>query len=151
MTAADVAARLGARPAGDGRWVARCPAHHDRSPSLSIAAGAGERGLLLCRAGCSTADVLRAAGLSWRDIGGAPTSPADRARLRAERVARTAAEDAARRRERGRYDLLRRADAALAALARAAMGDGAAGDAAAARYHDLLAARRAAEGCDAAA
>ena len=47
-----------------GRWspgggLCRCPAHDDRSPSLSVRVGA--RSLLLhCFAGCATADVLRA-------------------------------------------------------------------------------------------
>ena len=37
MTAATILDRLdGVRPTGDGRWIARCPAHDDRSPSLSI-------------------------------------------------------------------------------------------------------------------
>ncbi len=151
MTAADVASRLGARAAGDGRWAVRCPAHADRTPSLAIRAGDGGRVLLRCWAGCATTDVLAAAGISWADIMGGPTAPEDRARQRREREQRQAAETAQRQRERHRQSLLGRADAALAALARAAMADGPAGDAAAARYHRLLAARRAAEGCDAAA
>lgn len=64
----------GVRPAGRG-WIARCPAHDDRRPSLSIAEGAGGRVLMRCFAGCSTGAVLRAIGLTWRDIG-----PADAAR-----------------------------------------------------------------------
>ncbi|MGH9533815.1 MAG: AAA family ATPase [Terriglobales bacterium] len=51
-TAADVAERLGARRSGDG-WLARCPAHDDRSPSLAIAEGAGGRTLVYCHAGCA--------------------------------------------------------------------------------------------------
>lgn len=31
------------RQAGDGKWLARCPAHKDHSPSLSIR-DAGDRG-----------------------------------------------------------------------------------------------------------
>ena len=38
MSPEEVAERLNGRPSGDG-WSARCPAHEDRSPSLSIAAG----------------------------------------------------------------------------------------------------------------
>lgn len=41
----------GVRRAGAG-WVARCPSHDDRTPSLSLAAGAGGRLLLYCHAGC---------------------------------------------------------------------------------------------------
>ena len=35
MTAETIAKALGGRKAGGG-WVARCPAHDDRVPSLSI-------------------------------------------------------------------------------------------------------------------
>ena len=47
-----------------GRWGAsggmcRCPAHDDRTPSLSVRPGR-ERLLLHCFAGCDSADVLRA-------------------------------------------------------------------------------------------
>lgn len=40
-------------------WVARCPAHPDRSPSLSIREG--EKGILLyCHAGCRLEDIASA-------------------------------------------------------------------------------------------
>jgi hypothetical protein len=47
-----------------GRWtprggMCRCPAHEDRTPSLSVRPGR-ERLLLHCFAGCSPADILRA-------------------------------------------------------------------------------------------
>lgn len=57
----------GVRPAGDGRWYARCPAHADTSPSLSVR-DTGERVLLHCFAGCEPDDVLAAVGLMWRDL-----------------------------------------------------------------------------------
>lgn len=61
-------ARLpGARPAGAGKWVARCPAHEDKSPSLSIR-DAGDRVLLKCHAGCSAAAVVAALGLTLADL-----------------------------------------------------------------------------------
>lgn len=52
MTAAELVALLGARRTGKG-WVARCPAHGDRSSSLSTAEGQDGRILLHCHAGCS--------------------------------------------------------------------------------------------------
>ncbi len=62
-------ARLDAvRQRGAGQWVARCPAHTDRNPSLSVAEAAYGAILLKCFAGCRTADVLAAIGLSFRDI-----------------------------------------------------------------------------------
>jgi putative DNA primase/helicase len=55
-SAADVARALGGRKAGRG-YVAKCPAHQDSNPSLSL--GDGNRGLLVkCHAGCSSRDVL---------------------------------------------------------------------------------------------
>jgi hypothetical protein len=64
--AADLAAALKGRRTGQGRWVARCPAHADRTPSLSIAEGSKTPILLHCHAGCDPRDVLaelRARGL----------------------------------------------------------------------------------------
>ena len=53
---------------GAGRWVARCPAHNDHSPSLSISECDDGRVLLKCFAGCETEDVLSAVGLSFSDV-----------------------------------------------------------------------------------
>lgn len=59
---------------GAGSWLARCPAHADRSPSLSIAER-DERVLLHCFAGCSALDVLGAVGLDFADV--MPPKPVD--------------------------------------------------------------------------
>src|SRR5687767_6967878 len=50
---------------GVDRWLACCPAHDDKHPSLSIREADGERVLVKCWSGCSTEDVLRAAGLEF--------------------------------------------------------------------------------------
>lgn len=84
MTAADVAERLHARAAGAGRWIARCPAHADRTPSLAIREGRDGRVVVHCFGGCAPAAVLAAAGISWRDISGAPPT-AEQRRAAAER------------------------------------------------------------------
>jgi DNA primase len=55
------------RPSGKDRFLAKCPAHKDGSPSLSIRV-ADDRILLHCFAGCAAADVLAAVGLSLRDL-----------------------------------------------------------------------------------
>ena len=55
------------RRMGDDRWMARCPAHGDKSPSLSLAQE-GDRVLIHCFAGCDSDDVLTAVGLAWRDL-----------------------------------------------------------------------------------
>lgn len=56
------------KPKTGGGWLALCPAHADRSPSLSIDRGDDGRVLLKCMAGCDTEAVLKAAGLTWSDI-----------------------------------------------------------------------------------
>lgn len=55
------------RRSGRG-WTARCPAHEDRTASLSITSGDDGRVLLHCFAGCSAADVVAAAGLEVADL-----------------------------------------------------------------------------------
>jgi hypothetical protein len=49
-------------------WTAKCPAHDDRNPSLSISEGEGGRALVRCFAGCKTEDVCKAVGLSTADL-----------------------------------------------------------------------------------
>jgi DNA methylase len=57
--AAELARALAGRRSDHG-WVARCPAHTDRHPSLSIADGADGRLLLCCFAGCSWSEIRTA-------------------------------------------------------------------------------------------
>ena len=47
-----------------GTWMAQCPAHDDREPSLHISPGRDGRALLHCHAGCSTTNVVTALGLN---------------------------------------------------------------------------------------
>jgi hypothetical protein len=53
----------GVRLTGPGRWLARCPAHEDRSPSLSIRELDDGRVLLHDFGGCAVDDVVAALGL----------------------------------------------------------------------------------------
>jgi hypothetical protein len=57
--ARELAAVLGGRKSPRG-WVARCPAHDDREPSLSIVDGRNGRPIFHCFAGCDWRDVLDA-------------------------------------------------------------------------------------------
>src|SRR5215203_4753504 len=50
------------------KFTAKCPAHDDRSPSLSVREGADRRTLLYCHAGCETDAIVTALGLSWADL-----------------------------------------------------------------------------------
>ena len=69
MSAAKLLDRLqGVRQSGAGRWLARCPAHEDRSPSLSVRELEDGTVLVKCFAGCGAADVTAAAGLELRDL-----------------------------------------------------------------------------------
>lgn len=56
MTAETIARALGGRKVGHG-WMARCPAHDDREPSLSIRDADGKV-LVRCHAGCDQRDVI---------------------------------------------------------------------------------------------
>jgi DNA primase len=58
----------GVKPSGQGRWLACCPAHEDRSPSLSIRDMGDGRILLHCFAGCESEAVLTALGLQFSDL-----------------------------------------------------------------------------------
>ena len=57
----------GVRKCGDG-WSALCPAHEDRSPSLSISDADDGRVLVHCHAGCSVDAVCGAVGLRVADL-----------------------------------------------------------------------------------
>jgi len=64
---------LGAKRTGEGRYLARCPAHDDQTPSLSITETT-DRVLLKCFAGCSTDSILSAIGLTVSDLFTEPRS-----------------------------------------------------------------------------
>jgi hypothetical protein len=63
--------RLNARRSGDS-WMAKCPAHTDKNPSLSIKEGSDGRALLKCFAGCENDAILSALGMKWADLFPAP-------------------------------------------------------------------------------
>ena len=70
MKAETIAKALGGRKTGAG-WTARCPAHDDHEPSLSIRAGDVGKVLVRCHAGCDQKQViaaLRSRGL-WSEGG----------------------------------------------------------------------------------
>ena len=58
----------GVRETGNGQYSCRCPAHEDKSASLGIKEGDGDRILLNCFAGCDVKSILESAGLEWKDI-----------------------------------------------------------------------------------
>lgn len=56
------------RPTGERKWMACCPAHLDRTPSLSLRELDDGKALIHCFAGCDPMDVLEAIGLRPRDL-----------------------------------------------------------------------------------
>ncbi len=56
------------RQTGPGRWVACCPAHEDKHPSLAVGERDDGRTLLKCFAGCTVHEVVQAVGLSLSDL-----------------------------------------------------------------------------------
>ena len=58
----------GVRETGGGQYSCRCPAHEDKSNSLGIKQGDGDRIMMNCFAGCQTQDILSAVGLTFKDI-----------------------------------------------------------------------------------
>jgi hypothetical protein len=53
---------------GQGRYVARCPAHADKNPTLSIRELTDGRVLVHCFAGCGAAEIVAATGLEMSDL-----------------------------------------------------------------------------------
>ncbi len=67
MTGEALVSRLdGVKQTGKG-WAAKCPAHEDRDPSLSVREG--DRGILLrCWAGCTLESICKALGITQCDL-----------------------------------------------------------------------------------
>ena len=91
MTAETIAKALGGRKAGGG-WTARCPAHDDRTPSLSIRDAEEDKVLVRCHAGCDQERVIaalrgaRLVGREWSALAFACDAPhACRAQARSRR------------------------------------------------------------------
>jgi len=77
------------RQTGKDKWIARCPSHMDKSPSLSITEKDDGRVLIHCHAGCGAAEVLDAVGLDYSAL-----FPEDLSQhYRAERRQRIESED----------------------------------------------------------
>ena len=58
----------GVRDRGGRQWYARCPAHNDNSPSLSIKETNDGTVLIHCFAMCSPADIVAAIGIELADL-----------------------------------------------------------------------------------
>lgn len=56
------------RSTGNGTWIARCPGHDDKNPSMTVRELEDGRVLAHCFAGCSIEMILDAAGLGFDDL-----------------------------------------------------------------------------------
>lgn len=65
----------GVRKTGEGSWVAKCPGHEDKHPSLSIRLTEDGMVLLKCWSGCLTADVMGGMGMTLADLYDRPSDP----------------------------------------------------------------------------
>jgi putative DNA primase/helicase len=74
ITAADpldvVLVRLGdsVKRTGDGKYQAKCAAHEDRTPSLSVSRGEGGKVVMYCHAKCTINAICAAIGLKPSDL-----------------------------------------------------------------------------------
>lgn len=68
MMVTEVLERLEGVKGATGGWVARCPAHADRSPSLSVGVGEDGKILLRCFAGCAVDEIAASLGFRVRDL-----------------------------------------------------------------------------------
>jgi hypothetical protein len=69
MNAAEFLSRLEkVKRTAEGEWVARCPAHDDKSPSLAVKEADDGRILVHCFAGCSFESVCGASGVDIADL-----------------------------------------------------------------------------------
>jgi len=57
----------GVRSTGQDKWIARCPSHEDKTPSLAIRE-IDDRILIHCFAGCSANEIVDSVGLDLSDL-----------------------------------------------------------------------------------
>lgn len=58
----------GVRQTGPHKWIAKCPAHGDNRPSLSVSETPDGKTLVHCWAGCSALEVVNAVGLELANL-----------------------------------------------------------------------------------
>lgn len=76
MTTTAILSRLEkVKPNGQSRWMACCPAHKDRTPSLSVRESEDGKTLLRCMAGCTFESIVSALSLSPKEL--FPDKPTD--------------------------------------------------------------------------
>ena len=56
------------RKSGQDNWIACCPAHNDRTPSLAIKHASDGKILIKCWSGCNPSEILGAIDLTFMDL-----------------------------------------------------------------------------------
>ena len=56
------------KPNGNGKYLACCPAHNDKSPSLGIKQDDNGKILIHCFSGCPVSDIVSAVGMQLSDL-----------------------------------------------------------------------------------
>lgn len=64
----NILSRLNKVRGRNGNWVACCPAHEDRSPSMTIRETPDGKILMHCFAGCSVGEIAGAIGIDLSDL-----------------------------------------------------------------------------------
>lgn len=112
MTTAEFLSSLdGVRARGVGKWSAKCPAHDDKSPSLSVMEG--EKGILVrCFAGCSLTDITQKLSVQVKELffDGLSADPQQRREAKRQRAQEQAARYVTHQTEGRRLDALREAE-----------------------------------------
>lgn len=70
------------KPTGENRWVACCPAHADKNPSMTIRYLDDGRILLHCFAGCDPGTIIHVVGLEFSDLFPEPLTKASLPKVR---------------------------------------------------------------------
>jgi hypothetical protein len=105
VTAVSFAELVNARRIGTGKWQARCPAHDDRHPSLSITQGHSGVLLKCWSAGCSIDSILFALRLPMSALFDGPQlTPEERANAVRQRTIRDAKQAHQRANDRAARD-----------------------------------------------
>ena len=58
----------GVKQTAPNKWLAKCPSHDDRSPSLAIKLADDDKILIHCFGGCSVSDVVGSIGLELSNL-----------------------------------------------------------------------------------
>ena len=95
MNFQEILSRLdGVRDCGNGGFIAKCPSHDDKSPSMTVKLD-GDRVLIHCFAGCEPTEIVHALGMHWTDFfeGSIPQERTKRHRWPASLLLTALAED----------------------------------------------------------